>query len=812
MPARAALLAQCLDQAVAASARLIAGCVDEAVAALSDAERQSGKSAERHELSDAGRELLQQRAAWIERFPRELHSAVQSGSAPAAATSAPPARLDQLTLVNDDQVDRQVDAQRLSQVLQTLTAQPLAELDGMVSSLLGLPAVRPEENPLRPDIYARVLRAMMADARQPGRAALWLQHMAPTMGRELERLYRALILRLTEADVQAAGYRILPIKSRGALPPSRPGQEPPTGALRAFSAPGPVAGAAPQASRMRGGSAWPELQSAPIGHNLIQDFLFHAGGRDGMPLVPASAPLAPAYYARVSTELARLEAAPVERFEPPDSDSAQRYARLPTVERPSRSVSTDTTLDSGVWGRYGAASERSLVRTRLKHQARDADQVLGLEVVRQLVNQVAQDPRLLAPVREAIVALEPSLLRLAMADPRFFGDEQHPGRRLVERVAERSLTFNDEFSTEFGAFSASVAAGFNQLNALDESAAASAAPFRAALDRLEAHWSAQDQAEAARRQAVLDAVQFAEQRQAQADQIAWELSQRGDLEGVPSIVQDFVYGPWALAMAQARLTDGGQQIDPGAYGGLITDLLWSVKRDATLHDPARLIEMLPGLLARLRAGLAALGQAPQESEAFFQSLEQLHRPVLRLRAKKRRSDSAFTPLEPQADSSCLEPAARQSPKSVHLPWMGRHELGATGFQDTLPTHPAPIESSGPDDAGLASGAAPDGPASQQENIDVDAVIAGLREGCWVDLYSRRHWLRAKLVWASSKGTLFMFVSRGGQPHSMTRRTCERLLREGLVRPVAMHGAVSHALHALAQSQPQSQSQPQALAA
>jgi hypothetical protein len=46
---------------------------------------------------------------------------------------------------------------------------------------------------------------------------------------------------------------------------------------------------------------------------------------------------------------------------------------------------------------------------RLKKEATHVGQVLGLEVVRKLVNEVAQDPRLLVPVREAIVALEPSL-------------------------------------------------------------------------------------------------------------------------------------------------------------------------------------------------------------------------------------------------------------------------------------------------------------------------------------------------------------------------------------------------------------------
>jgi hypothetical protein len=70
---------------------------------------------------------------------------------------------------------------------------------------------------------------------------------------------------------------------------------------------------------------------------------------------------------------------------------------------------------------------------------------------------------------------------------------------------------------------------------------------------------------------------------------------------------------------------------------------------------------------------------------------------------------------------------------------------------------------------------------------------GLREGSWVDLYSKRSWLRAQLIWASNRGTLFMFVSHGGQPHSMTKRSCVRLIKDHLLRPVETHGVVEHAL-------------------
>ena len=42
----------------------------------------------------------------------------------------------------------------------------------------------------------------------------------------------------------------------------------------------------------------------------------------------------------------------------------------------------------------------------------------------------------------------------------------------------------------------------------------------------------------------------------------------------------------------------------------------------------------------------------------------------------------------------------------------------------------------------------------------------------------------------------MFVSRGGRPHSMTRRSCARLIERQWLRPVGAHGVVAHALASL----------------
>ena len=61
-------------------------------------------------------------------------------------------------------------------------------------------------------------------------------------------------------------------------------------------------------------------------------------------------------------------------------------------------------------------------------------------------------------------------------------------------------------------------------------------------------------------------------------------------------------------------------------------------------------------------------------------------------------------------------------------------------------------------------------------------------------------LRAQLTWASGKRTLFMFVSHGGQPHSMTKRSLQRLVMNRLVRMVDSHEVVQQALDTIVRPQ------------
>lgn len=824
------LLQQCFQEARNSASELIARCVDTAISSLQAAEKASKDVKQRDLLALAWWGLLQNKIHWGSSFPQQLHEALEAS--PEMQTSRP-ALLGEsslLSLVEEEAVNESLESARLVHSLLPAVEQQLTVLDALMSSVLSLPTVQPERNPMRPSVFVRALRETMATVEQdPQMRGLWLRHMGEPLGRELQKLYERVALILQRANVREAGYRVR-LATEGGHSTRSGGLSTRSGSLSSRTGDlathashwqdlsGPVSlPSRPSWAMADSLPAMPELARlrSNVDHEVFHDFLSQGGSHFDQALTHD-------YYDQVSEELAAIEAfaaIPV-LDESMILEQSTRYRDLPVVDRPAREVGTGSQLSRKAWGEFAAAHERARVLMHLKQKAQRVAQAVGLDLVRTLVAQVASDPLLLAPVREAVVALEPALLRLALGNPRFFNEDNHPGRRLLEGVAQRSFKYNDEFSSEFEGFFLPVQKAFNDLNANGSS---EPEPFAQVLSRLKAIWEEEDRQELLVQDPGLKSIRHAEERQALADQIAWDLSQRPDVDNAPGVILDFLYGPWALVIASAQLTDTESQADPGGYRKTVSNLLWSVKKEVTLKRPKELFAIIPGMLAKLHAGLEMLGKTREETKPFFDALMRLHQPVLGLRRARIRNDannSDPAPLEAAAseipssmsmelDETLAATPEQRKPRPKAQPWLGQRELEAAGFEDTMPTdygdlvEPARIE---PTESGLDAEVEVIG-LSEQDSAEINAaaLLAGLREGDWVDLFSRREWLRAQLIWASSKGTLFMFVSRGGRPHSMTKRSCERLIANRLLRPIDAQGVVKKALKAMQKTDPASSS-------
>lgn len=793
MPNFSPLLEQCFDEVARQAQPLLGRCIDAAVGTLQVAETKAPEVAERQRSARACWALIQRRSALTTAYAERLRGTFELGD-DGGRTSALALLSDSsmLALVDDLSVAESLESARLLQGLMPVVEQALAALDARMSSLIGLQTVQVEKNPFRPSVFVRVLRELMAELeRDPEIRSLWLQHLAAPLGRGLGQLYEQLALRLQQANVQEAGYRIRLVADPQASPDAIAARQDLLDwdfQPRGSDAREPAATALPPMVALAG-------TQTRLEHQVFHDFLADRGERYEQALDPA-------YYEQLAREqrIVRAQAALPLLDEVVVERERVQFKGLPVVDRPARAVSIGSQLGAEHWGAYAAPHERTRVLLELKQQARRVSQAVGLDLVRKLVNQVARDPLLLAPVREAVVALEPALLRLAMDDPRFFAKDQHPARRLVEQVAQRSFRFNDEFSPEFEQFHAPVREAFNALNALP---GAAPEPFAVALEHLREDWAGADRAEAQAQAQHLQALRHAESRQELADQIAWEISLRPDVFNAPAAVLDFLYGTWSLVIAEARLRhpDGG--VDPLGYQAVISDLLWSVRREVTLRQPRQLFEMLPGLLQNLRSGLALLDKPAEETQSFFETLIRYHQPVLALRRASARSQAAAasTPgaLDVPADFDLPEPedpAEAPRPQVAETPWLAARERARAGFEDPRTgADEAPVEvvADAVNDATVEEGAvaAP----------DADVVLIGLQVGDWVDLQANGQWLRAQLIWANARATLFMFTSRGGRAHTMTRRSCERLIRQRGLRPVAARPVVGAAIDAVLTGQP-----------
>ncbi len=786
------LLMQCLREALQQTPDLVGRCLDDAVTSLK-ALAGEGREVVVHDASSkVWWDLLQNKGAWVHAYTHLLGEAFSSGEqgvpGPDKALHLHASR-HELALEDEQAVNEWLDAARLLQELQSLVEQDLAALDARLSSLGGDHAAHVEDTPLRPSVFMGVLRDLMASVESsPEVRTVWLRHIFPTLGRELRRLYQHLALMLQRATEEPVSYRVRLVEAPEPAPPPRRDL---LGDESGLTGAGDGAAAPAKSPRlaMPGMKALASAQS-DISQAALLAFLQRGGA-------PFERPLSSAYFEQVEQELARLG-------EPCDLpvlsevvEHQRRDQALAAVDRSVREVDIGSRLDQGDWGAFADPRERARVLLQLKQKAGRISQAMGIDVVRRLVSQVACDPLLLAPVREAMVAIEPALLRLAVVQPRFFSEADHPARRLVESVAQRSFKYNDEFSTEFGEFMQPVRQAFRLLN---DSATEDPKVFADVLTALRELWDGQDEREKALRQERLRAMRFADERQALADHITRELSQQADLDGVPGFIVEFLGRVWSLVIASARLThpDGGD--DPGGYRAAVEPLLWCGRKEVVMRRPAQLFETLPELIQTLHNGLDMLGMSRADTKPFFDALMRLHEPVLGARRARVRHDgttSSPTPLEAASSSMPLEldetlsaGAARLQPREAEEPWLDRRELHAAGFEEEPSDYGELVDFQADEEEAGAAQAALSEPAAEQ-------VLDQLRVGDWIDLCSHGEWLRAQLIWASARGTLFMFTSDGGRAHSMSKRSCVKLIRRRWLRPVDTHAVVQMAIQAIA---------------
>lgn len=622
-----------------------------------------------------------------------------------------------LELMDESSVEVDIEISRALQTIDTTAEWELRELQTFTSTLIGLTHVTAESNPLRPVFYAGALwEAACIVSPQPAHRAMLLRLSASVAAGLLKKAWAAACTRLESQGVEPSIYRtvLLPAGSPGGRGPAPPDTAR-SGAMAELLA------------RMPGAA------DAKVG-------VGHAAGPVGAPPVHGSLSAStPEALARAITQLEEA----LRRLNLPASTSGGR--ELPALIAQQLGPQRAALMASA-----GAPAERQVI-----------------ELVGRVFDSMVSDPQLAGAFAPVITRLQASALRVALRDPALLDSVQHPLWQLLDRIGEIA-TAHGQPGDPRGA------AALAECQRLAEQVSASLSPdaalYRDALSSLDAFLTARRQAALVAAQAAVDALAFAEQRLLLERRMAERLIEQIATVRTTPTVRRFMTGAWARVLAQAMLVDGEQAETTRGHIKLVDELLWSVQLPDHPQSRQRLIALLPGMLSRLRAGMASIDLPAAEQDALLAELMTIHTEALRPGAR--------------VDADTLTPQQIvQRMRDEVLPVATGHG----GFSDSvidlgsMQTVPAELMADAP--------ATPVDAAAAR----VDALQAGER----MRLFLHGRWDRVQLLWRSEHGLFLLFAAEApGRTHSVTRRALERLVAAGLMQPLIARPLVQRALDAV----------------
>jgi hypothetical protein len=654
--------------------------------------------------------LLANQDAFKVSFSSNLRASLYGGDTHWA--QGQPLRFDDFQFLEEEQIDANIEFALTQQEIAMAVDDVLPTLNAMVSSLLGWMTVQPQLNPLKPESFVYALRESMLEhvPRDEARTAI-MTPAAGMLGVSMRQLYKEVSEWLRSQGVEPVGP-VMPTGGSGSQ--SKPVENSVTRTLLTLD----------KLRRLLSG----ELDSGQLNGN-IKDFTH---------TVPASF---------VALEDMKLMEPMMKRL----------------AERASQSASSKAADLTGSAAGSSAQQEKS--------KSKKLGRELGEEVVRLMLENLTQDHRMLAGVRQSLKQLEPVLMTLSQSDARFFSERQHPARQFMDKITSRSLAFTSKDQPGFSHFQRVLE---NAVNVLTGSGG-DAQGFARVLRKLEDGWAREEHEQRQRAEEAARGLLHAEQRNLLAQRLAEDFSERLKNKKVPEVVAVFLRGPWAQVVAESQLRCADGTTDADGFLSLVDDLIWSVQLRLARRNRTRLVDMVPSMLIKMRQGLGLISYPQERIPVFFDELITFHEQAF----------EGARPASPTGAESGPQAAAASAVEIVGIPvddfWMAEGEAADSGFMQAAHERPPEVE--------------------EDEVIDPVAQQAWsahtLLTGSWVDLALGGVWVRAQLTWASPHKTLFMFISSGGMAHSMSRRTMDRLRGLGLIRLVSDGRVIDHALDAVA---------------
>ncbi len=388
-----------------------------------------------------------------------------------------------------------------------------------------------------------------------------------------------------------------------------------------------------------------------------------------------------------------------------------------------------------------------------------------------LFTVIQADAQLPAAARGVLARLQVAALRVASQDASMLDAPTHPVWQLMNRIADASQAYpapGDKRLTGLLAFCDALAEEISRAQVGD------AASFRRALARLDAYLGEQVQWQLREASESVTSLQRAERREVLEQALSQRLTEQMAPVHAPAPIRRFVTSGWAKVLAES-IVRFGEQVEPTpGYLRTVDDLLWSLHPPDHPQSRQRLVNLLPGLLQRLRSGMALIAMPEGEQQAVLDALMPIHAEALH--PGPRTAGDQLTPEQ------LVQRMRDEIVPDTPLPRPFSDSVIDLTSMDTVPADFLAANASTPEEAA--------------RHIDT------LQPGDRLRMLLRGRWTRVQLLWHSDKGLYLLFAGeQPGVTHSITRRALERLDSARLVKPFEDKPLVQRAIDTLANELP-----------
>ena len=253
----------------------------------------------------------------------------------------------------------------------------------------------------------------------------------------------------------------------------------------------------------------------------------------------------------------------------------------------------------------------------LKQAASTPAERATIEIVAMMFQSILTEDRIPAAMRVWFARLQMPVLRVAVSEPDFFANLDHPARRLIDRMGACVMGLDSASRNVGDALEKEIKRVVQVVEAYPDTGRRVFQTVLGEFEKFLEHYF-KNENEASRRGVSL--AQQVEQRETLAIQYTIELRRMLNEVPVQEGVRQFLFQVWADVLATSAVRYGGQSAETKTMKRAAADLIWSASAKVTREERAEVIRRLPPLLKRLREGMASANMVAEKQEERINAL------------------------------------------------------------------------------------------------------------------------------------------------------------------------------------------------